>query len=41
VVPVRLRASVTEVGTLRLEAIPRSGPERWQVEFNVRGSAGD
>jgi hypothetical protein len=41
VVPVRLRASVTEVGTLRLEAIPRSGPERWRVELSVRGIAGD
>ena len=40
VVPVRLRAAVTEVGTLRLEAIPRSGPEHWKVEFNVRGNAG-
>ncbi len=38
VVPVRLRAAVTEVGTLRLEAVPRSGPERWKVEFDVRGS---
>ena len=40
VVPVRLRASVTEVGTLRLEAMPRSGPEHWKVEFNVRSAAG-
>lgn len=38
VVPVRLRAAVTEVGTLRLEAVPRSGPERWKVEFDTRGS---
>ncbi len=37
VVPVRLSASVTEVGTLRLEAQPRSGPERWKVELDVRG----
>ena len=36
VVPVRLRASVTEVGTLRLEAMPRSGGEHWKVELNVR-----
>jgi hypothetical protein len=41
VVPVRLRASVTEVGTLRLEAMPRSGSEHWRVEFNVRPTAGD
>jgi hypothetical protein len=37
VVPVRLRAAVTEVGTLRLEAVPRSGNETWKVEFDVRG----
>ncbi|MDQ3031999.1 MAG: Hsp70 family protein [Myxococcota bacterium] len=34
-VPVRLRASVTEVGTLHLEAIARDG-ERWHVELDVR-----
>ncbi len=38
VVPVHLQAAVTEVGTLRLDAIPRSGAERWNVEFDVRGS---
>ncbi|KAB2929340.1 MAG: Hsp70 family protein [Candidatus Contendobacter sp.] len=37
VVPVRLRAAVTEVGTLRLEAVPRVGAETWRVEFDVRG----
>ena len=37
VVPVRLRAGVTEVGTLRLEAVPRSGERSWKVEFDVRG----
>ena len=37
VVPVRLHAAVTEVGTLRLEAVPRSGGEGWKVEFDVRG----
>jgi len=41
VVPVHLRASVTEVGTLLLEAMPRDGPEHWKVEFNVRNPAGD
>lgn len=40
VVPVHLRASVTEVGTLRLEAVPRTGSERWKVELNVRGTPG-
>ncbi len=36
VVPVRLRARVTEVGTLLLEAIPRTGEDVWKVELNVR-----
>jgi len=39
VVPVHLRASVTEVGTLLLEAMPLDGPEHWKVEFNVRNPA--
>jgi molecular chaperone DnaK (HSP70) len=42
VVPVRLRASVTEVGTLLLEAVPtraQAADERWKIEFNVRGDA--
>ncbi|MBI2778790.1 MAG: Hsp70 family protein [Gammaproteobacteria bacterium] len=39
-IPVRLHAAVTEIGTLRLEAVPRSGTERWKVEFDVRGSQG-
>jgi hypothetical protein len=37
VVPVRLRAAVTEVGTLRLEAVPREGDKSWKVELDVRG----
>jgi hypothetical protein len=36
VVPVKLRARVTEVGTLVLEALPRDGAEPWRVEFDVR-----
>jgi hypothetical protein len=36
IVPVKLRAAISEAGTLRLEAIPREGAERWQVEFDVR-----
>ena len=39
VVPVRLHASVTEVGTLLLEAVPtqpRKPDERWRVELSVR-----
>ena len=38
-VPVRLHARVTEAGTLELEALPRSGDERWKVEFDVRGES--
>jgi len=41
VIPVHLRAAVTEVGTLRLEAVPRSGSEHWRVELNVRDQGGD
>jgi len=40
VVPVRLRSSVTEVGTLLLEAEPLrplEAGERWRVELSVRG----
>lgn len=39
VVPVYLRSSITEVGTLLLEAIPFQATkedERWKVEFGVR-----
>lgn len=36
VVPVRLAARVTELGTLCLEAIPRGSDQRWRVEFEVR-----
>jgi hypothetical protein len=37
IVPVKLQAMVTEIGTLQLEAIPRGGAEHWKVEFEVRG----
>jgi hypothetical protein len=40
VVPVRLRSSVTEVGTLLIEAVPlqpKKKDERWKVELSVRG----
>jgi hypothetical protein len=37
VVQVTLQAKVTEAGTLELSAVPRSGDERWKVEFDVRG----
>ncbi|APR83151.1 DnaK-related protein [Minicystis rosea] len=39
VVPVHLRASVTEVGTLLLEAVPNApakADERWKIELSVR-----
>jgi len=42
VVPVKLHASVTEVGTLLLEAIPmapRHPDERWRIELSVRSGA--
>ena len=44
VVPVRLEASVTEVGTLLVEAVPlepQKPGERWKVELGVRAHAGD
>lgn len=36
VVPVRLQAAITEMGTLYLEAVSPNG-EHWKVEFDVRG----
>jgi hypothetical protein len=42
VVPVRLHASVTEVGTLLLEAMPSQplhADERWKIELNVRAES--
>jgi hypothetical protein len=39
VVPVKLNASVTEIGTLLLEAVPtrpRKANERWRIELSVR-----
>ncbi|MBX3226021.1 MAG: Hsp70 family protein [Labilithrix sp.] len=42
VVPVTLRSSVTEVGTLLLEAVPlqpRKKDERWKVELSVRSES--
>jgi hypothetical protein len=43
VVPVHVRAAITEVGTLRLEAVPtepKAPDERWKLELNVRGGGG-
>ncbi len=39
VVPVRLRAHVTELGTLELECVDRSGAP-WRLEWNLRATAG-
>ena len=42
VVPIKLSASVTEVGTLLLEAIPSEpvvADERWKIELSVREPA--
>jgi hypothetical protein len=36
VVPVRLQAAVTELGTLRLEAVGNKAGERWKIELDVR-----
>ncbi len=44
VVPVRLKAQVTEVGTLLLEAVPIAPlkqNERWKVELGVRSHGGE
>lgn len=46
VVPVRLQAAVSEVGTLELTAIPTQSKAEgkasdWKVSFNTRGSASD
>ena len=40
VVPVKLRSTVTDVGTLLVEAVPlhaKKPDERWKVELSVRG----
>jgi hypothetical protein len=38
VVPVRLRATATETGTLLIEALESGGDGRWKVELDVRAS---
>jgi hypothetical protein len=38
-VPVRLRAHVTELGTLELWCVARDGGRRWRLEFNLRQAA--
>jgi hypothetical protein len=42
VVPVKLHAAVTEIGTLLLEAIPvapQKPDERWKIELGVRSDS--
>ena len=39
VVAVRLHASVTDIGTLELHAVPLGSDERWKVEFDVRADS--
>jgi hypothetical protein len=36
VVPVHLRAAVTEVGTLELQAVSQKDNGLWKIEFDVR-----
>jgi len=36
VVPVRLESRVTELGTLELWLVARSGEGRWKLEWNIR-----
>jgi hypothetical protein len=40
IVAVRLQATVTEVGVLELDAVPREGTERWKLSLDVRHDAG-
>jgi hypothetical protein len=40
-VPVNLQAAVTEVGTLELRCLQKSGAGRWKLELNVRMKADD
>jgi molecular chaperone DnaK (HSP70) len=35
-VPVQLQAAVTELGTLELRCLEKSGPGKWKLELNVR-----
>ena len=35
-VPVNLQAAVTELGTLEVRCLERTGSRRWKLELNVR-----
>jgi hypothetical protein len=38
-VPVHLRATLTEIGTLELSCVSEASSERWRLEFELRGTA--
>ena len=38
-VPVHLRATLTELGTLELWCVSNAGEERWRLEFELRGTS--
>jgi len=40
-VPVHLQAGLTEIGTLELFAVSNVADERWRLEFELRGTAGE
>ena len=40
-VPVRLRAALTEIGTLELWCVAKDRDQRWKLEFELRGGAGE
>ena len=35
-IPVKLQAVVTEIGTLELRCLEKGGPGKWKLELNVR-----
>jgi molecular chaperone DnaK (HSP70) len=38
-VPIHLRATLTELGTLELWCVSNNGEDRWRLEFELRGTA--
>ncbi len=40
-VPVHLRATLTEIGTLELWCVSNTSKERWRLEFELRGTAAE
>jgi hypothetical protein len=39
IVPVHLRAAVTEIGTLELHAVSQRNQARWKIEFETRSNS--